>query len=294
MQIERDTPSGYTTTGHEWNGIKELNTPVPRIVWFFIALTHVWALGYWILMPAFPLGTTFTKGLLGADDRRGVMNAVQQAKAARAVWVEQVERKSYEEIAADRLLMTSVREGGRSLFGDNCAPCHGMNARGTPGFPDLTRSSLWGHTPDVLAETIRVGINSPHKESRVAMMPALGRDLVLKGDDIANVVVYVLSLGGAPAAKPGVNLPARDLEAGKAVYVANCAACHGPEGKGKIDVGAPDLTDSYWTHGSDAASMHGIVWGGLRGEMPGWEGRLSPVERKILALYLADLRRKQP
>ena len=294
MQVERDAPSGYLTTGHEWNGIKELNSPIPGIVFFFIAVTHVWALGYWLLMPAFPLGTTYTKGLLGADDRRSVMESVKGMQAARAAWVEQVEKKSYAEIQADRLLMISVREGGRSLFGDNCAPCHGQNARGAPSFPDLTRSSLWGSTPEELAETIRIGVNSSHRESRVSQMPALGRDLVLKGNDISNVVAYVQSLGGTTPATPAGNIPAGTLAAGKAVYAEHCAACHGPEGKGKIDVGAPDLTDSYWTHGSDAASLHGVVWGGLRGVMPSWEGRLSNAERKILALYLVDLRRPRP
>jgi cytochrome c oxidase cbb3-type subunit 3 len=290
MQIERDAPTGYTTTGHEWNGIKELNTPVPGIVWFFIAVTHVWALGYWLLMPAFPLLTTYTKGLLGADDRAAVVEAVKQGQVSRAAWAAQVASKSYAEIQADPLLMTSVREAGRSLFGDNCAVCHGMNARGTKGFPDLTRSSLWGNTPEAFAETIRVGINSRHKETRISMMPALGRDLVLKGDDIVNVVAYLLSLGGAtPATRPAGN-----VEAGKLVYAAHCSACHGPDAKGKIDVGAPDLTDTSWTHGSDESSIHGVVWDGLKGEMPGWEGRLSAVERKILALYLVDLRKAQP
>jgi len=284
---ERDPHTGHMTTGHEWNGIKELNSPIPRIVFFFIAVTHVWALGYWLLMPAFPLWTTYTKGLLGADDRRSVMESVKGMQAARAAWVEQVEKKSYAEIQADRLLMVSVREGGRSLFGDNCAPCHGQNARGTPNFPDLTRSSLWGSSPQELAETIRIGVNSGHRESRVSQMPALGRDLVLKGDDIANVVAYVQSLGGTTPATP-------THTAGKAIYAEHCAACHGPDGKGKADVGAPDLTDAYWTHGSDAASLHSVVWGGLRGVMPSWEGRLSNADRKILALYLVDLRKKQP
>ena len=109
MQIERDAPSGYLTTGHEWNGIKELNTPVPRIVWFFIAVTHIWALGYWLLMPAFPLGTTYTKGMLGADDRAAVTESVKQAEAARAGWTDQLLSKSYAEIERD-----PAPDGGRA------------------------------------------------------------------------------------------------------------------------------------------------------------------------------------
>ena len=286
MQIERDPQSGYLTTGHEWNGIKELNTPVPGIVWFFIAVTHIWALGYLLLMPAFPLGNTYTKGLLGADDRAAVVEEMKHAKVRRAAWTEQVMNKSYSEIAADPRLMADVRVTGRALFGDNCAVCHGQNARGGSGFPDLTRSSLWGSSPEAIAETIRLGINSAHKDSRIAQMPAFGRDQVLTRAEMENVVAYVLGLSGATTPKPAGN-----AEAGKAVYTSHCAVCHGPDGKGKIEVGAPDLTDRYWMHGGDEASIYSVVWGGLQRQMPSWEGRLSPVDRKILVLYLVELRK---
>ena len=205
MPVERDPESGYLTTGHEWNGIKELNTPVPRVVWFFLIVTTLFAVGYWILMPAFPLGTTYTKGMLGANDRVAVTASLMQAAAARSGWTDQIATKNYAEIQADPRLMATVREAGRSLFGDNCAVCHGQNARGGPGFPDLTRSSLSGNSPEAIAETIRLGINSAHKDSRVSQMPAFGRDHMLERDDIKNVVAYVLSLSGATALKSGGN-----------------------------------------------------------------------------------------
>ena len=293
MPVERDPQSGYLTTGHEWNGITELNTPVPRLVWFFLIVTTLFAVGYWLLMPAFPLGTTYTKGMLGADDRAAVTASVKQAAAARSAWTDQIANKSYAEIQADPRLMATVREAGRSLFGDNCAVCHGQNARGGPGFPDLTRSSLWGSSPEAIAETIRLGINSAHKDSRIAQMPAFGRDHVLERGDLENVVAYVLGLSGATSPQSAPK-PAGNAEAGKAVYTANCAVCHGPDGKGKIEVGAPSLTDSYRTHGGDEASIYNVVWGGLQGQMPSWEGRLSPVDRRILALYLVDLRKSRP
>ena len=286
---ERDPESGYLTTGHEWNGIKELNTPVPRAVWFFLIVTALFSVGYWLLMPAFPLGATYTKGMLGADDRVAVAASVKQATADRASWTDQIVAKSYTEIQADPRLMAAVRETGRSLFGDNCAVCHGRDAKGGRGFPDLTRSSLWGSSPEAIAETIRIGINAAHKDTRVSQMPAFGRDHVLERGDIENVVAYLLSLSGATATTPAGN-----AEAGKAVYIANCAACHGPDGKGKTEVGAPSLTDRYWMHGGDENSLYGTVWGGLQGQMPSWEGRLSPVDRKILTLYLADLRARRP
>ena len=290
MKPERDPESGWMTTGHEWNGITELNTPVPKLVWFFLIVTALFSVGYWLLMPAFPLGSTFTKGLLGADDRAAVAASVKQAAADRAVWTGQIASKSYAEIERDPSLMAAVRETGRALFGDNCSVCHGREAKGSHGFPDLTRASfLWGHTPEAIAETIKVGINSAHANSRVSQMPAFGRDHVLERPDMENVVAYVLSLSGAKASVGNV-------EAGKTVFTANCAACHGPDGKGKTDVGAPDLTSRAWnwTHGSDEASIYNDVWGGLQGQMPSWEGRLSPIDLKILALYIADLGKPRP
>ena len=285
---ERDAHSGYLTTGHEWNGIKELNTPVPRLVFLALAVTALFSLGYWILMPAFPLGSTFTKGLLGADDRAAVTDAVKQAAADRASWTDLVAAKSYEQIQADPALMAQVRATGAVLFGDNCAACHRRDARGGSGFPNLTtRSWLWGGTPEAIAETIRVGVNAPHPNTRVSQMPAFGRDGVLKRDEMENVVAYVMSLSRRQAGKEG----AERIAAGKAVFAANCAACHGPEGLGNPEVGAPNLTDHYWIHGNDANALYADVWGGLQGQMPAWEGRLSPIDRKILVLYILDRRR---
>ena len=288
MKQERDPETGWMTTGHEWNGITELNTPVPKVVWFFLIVTALFAVGYWLLMPAFPLWSTFTKGLLGADDRAAVTAAVKQATANRAGWADQIAAKSYDEIERDPRLMAAVRESGRALFGDNCSVCHGREAKGGRGFPNLTRSSfLWGNSPEAIAETIKVGINSTHPNSRVSQMPAFGRDHVLERPDMENVVAYVLSLSGAKAS-------IGNAEAGKTVFTATCAVCHGPDGKGKTDVGAPNLTDGTWTYGGDEASIYNDVWGGLQGQMPSWEGRLSPIERKILALYIVDLGKPRP
>lgn len=288
---ERDPHSGYLTTGHEWNGIKELNTPVPKAVWFFVIVTHVWALIYWVLMPAWPLGVTFTKGLLGANDRAAVTRAVQEAASGRAAWMKLVEAESYRSIETNPALMQSVRQTGRTLFGDNCAVCHGFDAKGGKGYPSLvTASWLWGGDPDTIAETIRVGINGTHPQTRFAQMLAFGRDGMLQRAEIENVTDYVLGLSGrAPAGAT----PER-LAAGKAVFAAQCVACHGDDGKGKADLGAPDLTDQHWTYGGDAQSVHTSIWAGRQGQMPTWEGRLSPVERKILTLYLLDLRAKAP
>lgn len=285
MSLERDPKTGWLTTGHEWNGLTELNTPVPRLVSLFLALAVLFSVGYWVLMPAWPVGTTYTKGLLGLDDRTELTESVKQATTDRATWTDQMATRSFAEIEAEPRLMTAVRQTGPTLFGDNCAACHGRDAKGGKGFPDLrTMSWLWGGSPEAIAETIRVGINSAHPESRNSQMPAFGRDQILQRTDIENVVAYVLSLSD-PKEKP----VAGNAEAGKAVFAANCVVCHGSDAKGKADVGAPNLTDRFWMYGGDGTSIYNTVWGGRQGHMPTWESRLSPVDRKILALYLVDL-----
>lgn len=283
---ERDAHTGYLTTGHEWNGIKELNTPVPRAVYFFLILAFLFGVGYWILMPTWPTGTSYTKGLLGFDQRIFVTEDVKQAAAERAAWTDRIEKESFADIQKDPQLMHDVRETGKALFGDNCAACHGRQATGGKGFPNLTTNSwLWGGSPEQIAETIKVGINSTHSESRTSQMPAFGRDGILQRNDIEKVVAYLRSLSGASGAQAG------DVTAGQKIFADNCASCHGEDAKGNSETGAPNLTDRFWIYGGDPQTIYTTVWGGRQGHMPTWEARLSPVERKILAIYTADLRK---
>lgn len=288
---ERDPHTGYLTTGHEWNGITELNTPVPRAVYVFLAATVLFACVYWVLMPAWPSVGGYTKGLLGHDQRRAVEQDLRRAETERRIWKQRIEGGQFEDLQQDRKLMVTVRLAGRTLFGDNCAACHGSEARGGPGFPDLTASSpLWGNDPATLAETIRVGVNSSHPDSRVSQMPAFGRGAMLSRAEIENVVAYVRSLSqGRPAAGAGQTR----IAAGQAIFTANCAGCHGENGTGTPEAGAPDLTDRSWLYGADAQSIFTSVWGGRQGHMPSWEQRLPPTDRKILALYLATLGQRE-
>jgi len=289
---ERDPHTGYTTTGHEWNGIKELNTPVPRVVYFFLIVTAIFSFIYWVLLPAWPLGLTYSKGLLGIDQRTTVTESLKRAALEREVWTRRIETESYQAIQNDPKLMTIVRQTGRTLFGDNCAACHGFDAKGGKGFPNLTTPSwLWGGDPEAIAETIRVGINSAHPKTRAGQMLAFGRDRILKPDEVDNVVDYVQSLSDPNISK---QIPAAKVEAGRAIFAANCASCHGDDGKGKTEVGAPNLTDKIWIYGGDAQSILTTVRNGRQGHMPTWENRLSAVERKILALYIFDLRSRGP
>jgi cytochrome c oxidase cbb3-type subunit 3 len=283
---ERDPHTGHMTTGHEWNGITELNTPVPRIVYFFLAVTALFSLVYWVLMPAWPTGATYTKGLLGLDQRTTVARNLEQAAADRAAWTSRIADADYKDIQADPALMSIVRRDGRRLFGDNCAVCHGTDARGSRGFPNLTSGSwLWGGDPQTIAETLRVGINAAHEETRVSQMPGFGQLQMLPPADIDSVVSYVRSLSDPAAVVAGSS---DKIAAGKAVFADNCSACHGDDAKGKREVGAPSLVDGGWIYGGDEDSIFGSVYNGRQGHMPRWEGRLTPVDRKILTLYVLD------
>ena len=287
MATERHDPAtGRATTGHEWNGIEELETPIPRVVIFFLTVTTLFAIGYWILMPAWPLGVTYTKGLLGIDQRAVVTKQVEDAAATRAVWTGRIAEASLQDIAADPDLMNHVRETGRTLFIDNCSACHGTRGTGGPGFPNLAaRAWLWGGEPDTIAETIRIGINSTNEETRVSQMMAFGRDGVLNDRQVRAVAAYVRSLSDLPMGASDKAL----VEDGKQVFADNCVACHGEDGHGSTDVGAPNLTDATWIYGSDAQTVFTTIYSGRQGHMPHWEGRLSPVDIKILALYVGTL-----
>jgi cytochrome c oxidase cbb3-type subunit 3 len=240
-------------------------------------------------MPAWPIGVTYTKGLLGIDQRATVVQSLKQAQLDRSVWTKRIESEDFGNIQADPQLMTIVRQTGHALFGDNCAACHGAKARGGKGFPNLTTTSwLWGGTPEAIAETIRVGINSSHADSRTSQMPAFGHDQILQRADIENVVSYVRSLSNGT----GSNAEQADrIKVGKEIFAANCASCHGDDARGNAEAGVPNLIDKFWIYGGDVETVYSTVWGGRQGHMPTWESRLSPLDRKILTLYIVDLRR---
>lgn len=287
---ERDPLTGYATTGHEWNGIKELNTPVPRIIYFFLLATTMYGIIYAIFMPAVPLGRTYTKGLLGYDERDVVRADLERAASEQAAWREVIVREDFSFIQSDARVMTNVREAGRAMFGQNCAVCHGVDARGNRGFPDLAAGVLnWGDAPHRIQETLRVGINSIHPETRTAQMPAFGKDGLLPREDIKAVAEYVRALETT-----GLDGAAEAYPKGANVFATHCVACHGEKAEGNADLGAPNLTDDKWLYGSSMQAVHDTLWKGRQGHMPSWEDRLGPANIKILAVYLTDLRTAQP
>lgn len=281
---ERDPLTGHKTTGHEWNGITELNTRVPRAVWWAIGITHVWALIIWILLPSWPLITTYTKGLLGVDQRELVQGEIQAGQRYRAYWEANLAAASLDDIRGEQALMDVVAASAPTLWGDNCAACHGMLGVGGPGFPNLTDDAwLWGGSDEAVLESIRVGINATHPETRVSEMLAFGQLDVLTRDQIRAVAAYVQSLSGLADPNPEVRAE------GQTIFEVNCTSCHGEDATGMNEVGAPNLTDEFWIYGGSDEAIFASIHDGRRGWMPAWEGRLSEAQNKILALYLLDI-----
>ncbi|WP_415182202.1 cytochrome-c oxidase, cbb3-type subunit III [Phaeovulum sp.] len=281
-KIERDPVSGYTTTGHDWNGIKELNTPIPRVVIIAIIVTHIAALIGWILLPTWPLGRTYTKGLLGVDQKTAVAKDIAAASAERADWMAQMTNLEFDAIRADPVLMTRAMETAAPLFGQNCQACHGEKGIGGPGFPRLSDNIwIWGDTADDIAETITVGINSTHPDSRAAQMPAFGRDELLTRPEITTLAAYVQTLSGGVVAD--------DTSDGAVLFQDNCASCHGEDARGVEGTGAPNLTDADWIYGGDLATIRQTLVNGRQGHMPTWESRLTTADIRMLALYVEGL-----
>ena len=284
QQIDVDQVSGTATTGHEWDGIKELNTPMPRWwLWLFYA-TIVWAVGYWVVYPAWPTLTGFTHGLLGYTNRAQVaveIGALQQKRGDKAAALAQV---SLADIEKDPALLTLARAQGRAAFGNNCAPCHGVGATGAKGYPNLNDDDwLWGGSLDQIYQTIRYGARSTHPETHQGNMPAFGKQGILKSDEIVKVANYTRSLSGL-SVRQGV-----DLAAGKKIFVDNCAVCHGEGGKGNQELGAPNLTDGIWLYSPDEATIIEDITNGRGGVMPAWVDRLDPATIKALTVYVHTL-----
>ncbi len=278
---EMDHITGVETTGHEWDGLKELNNPLPRWWLWTFYITIVWAIGYWVAYPAWPLVSDYTKGMLGHSNRAEGLEAYNQLMAARLEKGAGLKDATVDEILANDDLRAFAEAQGAAAFGDNCSACHGSGAAGTTDYPNLVDDDwLWGGSVDAIHETIRVGIRSGHDDERAGDMTAFGRDEILEKEDILTVANYVMSLSGMPTDDGA------DLEAGKVLFEENCASCHGEDAKGLQELGAPNLTDAIWLYGGDRATIIETITNGRKGVMPAWEKRLDPVTVKSLAVYV--------
>jgi cytochrome c oxidase cbb3-type subunit III len=281
---EIDHVSGKTTTGHEWDGIRELNTPLPR--WWVLTFyaTIVWAIAYWVVYPAWPLLSSYTTGMLHYSSRADVAVELANLEKIRGEKMAVLGSASLADIEKDPALLALARARGKTVFGDNCAPCHGSGATGAKGYPNLNDDDwLWGGKLDQIMQTIQYGIRSGHPKTRDSAMLAFGKEGILKPEQIVTVANYVRSLSGLPTAT------GYDAAAGKKIFAENCSSCHGDTGKGNQDLGAPNLTDKIWLYGGDEATINATVTNGRAGVMPAWVDRLDPTTIKALTVYVHSL-----
>jgi cytochrome c oxidase cbb3-type subunit 3 len=281
---EVDKVTGTATTGHAWDGIKELNTPLPR--WWLITfyLTIVWAIGYWVVYPAWPLITSHTTGLFNYSTRADVGVELANLEKIRGEKMVKLAATPLAQIEKDPALLALARASGKSTFGDNCAPCHGSGGAGAKGYPNLNDDDwIWGGKLDQIEQTILYGVRSGNAKAHEGQMLAFGKDGILKPAEIVTVANYVRALSGLSTA------PGYDAAAGKKLFADNCASCHGDAGKGNQEMGAPDLTDKIWLYGSDEATLVETITNGRAGVMPAWVGRLDPATVKALTVYVHSL-----
>lgn len=271
------------TTGHEWDGITELNKPLPKWWLYVFYATIVWAVGYWLLMPAWPLVSSYTKGWLGYSQRETVAEELEQAKASKSGFRQQIAGSDLAAINADPELLNFALAGGEAAFGDNCAPCHGRGAQGAFGYPNLRDDSwLWGGSLDAIHQTIEHGIRADDPKTRTSQMPAFGRMGLLNATQVNDIAEFVLSLSGRTDDQAAA-------ERGAKIFADNCAPCHGADGKGNQALGAPDLTDELWLYGGDKTTIAETIINSRNGVMPAWAGRLDPETIKELAIYVHSL-----
>ena len=278
---EIDEVSGVDTTGHEWDGIKELNNPMPRWWIYSFIVCCIWGFAYQFLYPSWPLINDYYEGYLGETLRDKVHVELEAVASERAVYANKMATMTIADVRNDNSLYTFVMEGGRAAFGDNCAPCHGTGAQGFVGYPNLNDDEwIWGGTLEDIEYTINYGIRGIHEDTRLNDMPAYLRDELLSRDEIDEVVTYVESLSDNSV---------QSSTEGQQIFLDNCAMCHGEDAKGMRELGAPNLTDAITLYVTDRASMVDIVSYSRGGVMPTWNGRLDDATIKSLAIYVHSL-----
>jgi len=277
---EKDALTGIETTGHEWDGLKELNSPLPKWwLWTFYA-TVIWGIGYFIVYPSWPTGLgDYTKGVFGYSSRAELSKQMEMVRESRSGWLARFEESSVKDIAGDSELLQFAMAGGRAIFADNCAPCHGTGGAGAPEYPVLADDDwIWGGTLEAIEASIRYGIRADHDETRVSEMPKYGADELLTPAQIDAAADYVLALAGGSGSAEG-----------KTVFEEECVACHGDDGKGLAELGGPNLADGIWLYGGSKEAVAAQITNPSHGVMPAWVGRLGDVEIKQVSVYVHSL-----
>lgn len=274
-----DEETGTETTGHSWDGIEELDTPMPKWWLYTFYACIVFALGYSIYYPAWPGATS---GAIGGTLRANVAEDIAEHAQSQAVWREKIDASTLEEIRTDDQLLAFANSAGKAAFGVNCSQCHGSGAQGFVGYPNLNDDAwLWGGSLDNIYHTIKHGVrNEDADDARYSEMPAFGE--LLEKEEIADVTQYVMSLGSLEHDQEAA-------ERGAVVYSDNCSACHGETGAGDPEQGAPRLNDAIWLFGGDVELITSQIEQPAHGVMPAWGLRLDDTTVKALSIYVHGL-----
>lgn len=277
---EIDAHSGVETTGHEWDGIKELNNPMPRWWLWTFYVTIIWAIGYWVVYPAWPTLSGHTEGSAGWTQYKKLAEEQQEIVERRGEYLKRFHKASFDEIQKDQGLYEFALAGGKAAFKDNCATCHGTGGEGGNGYPNLNDDDwLWGGTLNDIYQTLKHGVRSGDEDGRVSEMPAFGELGILTKQQINDVAEYVLAMGKSGKYPDGASK----------LFEENCASCHGADGKGMHEVGAPNLTDPIWLYAGKKSEIMAQMHKPKHGVMPHWIDRLPDDTIRQLAIYVHSL-----
>ena len=280
--IEKDSVSGQYTTGHEWDGIKELNTPLPKWWVYVFWACVVWAIAYWIAMPAWPTVNGYTQGILGYSSRGDLDNELKAQKASRAKYETKIAAMTPEDILKDKDLRNFALAGGKIAFGENCSACHGSGGVGVAGaYPRLADDEwLWGGTMADIQQSIAFGVRNTNANSRQSEMLAFGTGDALPADQVSQLADYVVSLSSKT---PAAGSP------GEAIFAERCTACHSEDGSGNKDMGAPALNNNIWLFKGGKEGIVAQMTKPKHGSMPAWSERLDETTIKMLTVYVHSL-----
>jgi len=282
-KIEKDTVTGTDTTGHEWDGLKELNTPLPKWWIYVFYATVAWSFVWFVLYPSLPGVTGYFHGVLGYSQRAAVDQDVAAVMRQRAGAMDKIKTDSFAQIQQDPRLLAMADTAGRIAFANNCQPCHGAGGGGQPGYPALAAGAwIWGGTLPAIQQTITYGIRSGDEKGRDTQMPRFGVDGIMKPAEIQQVADFVMTLYRHAEGGQAVS-------AGKKLFADNCAVCHGDAGQGDREKGAPRLASRVHLYGDSRDIVVGQITNPRMGVMPTWHTRLDEATIKSLTLYVHSL-----